>query len=358
MTANKNEILWKLDRSTGVKVLQTAREILGIVHVCNIIPSRTGSFTWSIKTPDEITAFGSGTTVLDAIEEAEEAFQEYLEKFPTLGDRVPTAPVNPIPAALDGVPAPKEEKMRPTYRQYDPSRPIREQLVRSNTNRKYFIHNDRIQVGSYFLSIQCSETHYCSPRLNLDNPADYETYEIAIMDKDGDFCGKRIFPDKFEYDDVLGYVRPEDIQQIADEIIHLPADYIHPDTKLPKEDDEEVIQRRPQSPDGKTEMLFYTYDQNNSGGSFHDPAEYVIIEASSADDANRRAEEKGLYFDGAGDCSCCGNRWSAQYGDNDGTKQPEIYGKPVSEATSYREKNVVIFYADGREERVALKLED
>lgn len=81
---------------------------------------------------------------------------------------------------------------------------------------------------------------------------------------------------------------------------------------------------------------FYTYSQNNSGGSFiineeRGITEYVIVEAHSHDDANGRAESIGLYFDGYGDCECCGNRWSEQYSYDSGTEIPEIYGKPASQ---------------------------
>jgi hypothetical protein len=83
---------------------------------------------------------------------------------------------------------------------------------------------------------------------------------------------------------------------------------------------------------------FYHFSQNNSGGSFvldevSGITHHVIIEACSVDDANKRAEAIGLYFNGWGDCNCCGNRWSEQwsYGDRDpGTSTPEVYGEPAS----------------------------
>lgn len=55
--------------------------------------------------------------------------------------------------------------------------------------------------------------------------------------------------------------------------------------------------------------MFYVYRQNNSGGSFRTPAISVIVEADNATEADTIAETVGIYFDGAGDCSCCGNRW-------------------------------------------------
>jgi hypothetical protein len=78
--------------------------------------------------------------------------------------------------------------------------------------------------------------------------------------------------------------------------------------------------------------MFYTFSQNNSGGSFVDYA-YVIIEADNHVEANELALEHDLYFDGASDdgpdCPCCGDRWYAQYDDDEGTDKPEIYGENV-----------------------------
>jgi hypothetical protein len=60
--------------------------------------------------------------------------------------------------------------------------------------------------------------------------------------------------------------------------------------------------------------MFYHFCQNNSGGSFRyndalGITEHVVIEANSADEANEKAEQIDLYFDGClfgDDCSCCG----------------------------------------------------
>lgn len=80
---------------------------------------------------------------------------------------------------------------------------------------------------------------------------------------------------------------------------------------------------------------FFTFNQNNSGGSFTGPACYVIIEARDPDDANRLAERAGLYFNGcdAGiDCSCCGDRWWPIYHTDKGDDKPSIYGDPVAKS--------------------------
>jgi hypothetical protein len=76
--------------------------------------------------------------------------------------------------------------------------------------------------------------------------------------------------------------------------------------------------------------MFYTYSQNNSGGSFKvnsDVTQYVIIEADNHNDANEKAEFIGLYWNGVdegNDCECCGDRWFPSYAAA-GTKKPEIY---------------------------------
>lgn len=79
--------------------------------------------------------------------------------------------------------------------------------------------------------------------------------------------------------------------------------------------------------------MFYTYDQNNSGGCFdidHDRGIdcFVIIEAESADHADSRAEMIGIYFNGVNDgldCECCGDRWypTSEWA---ATDIPMIYG--------------------------------
>lgn len=97
--------------------------------------------------------------------------------------------------------------------------------------------------------------------------------------------------------------------------------------------------------------MFYTYRQNNSGGYFRGPV-CVIIEADSAEEANFIAEEKAnLYFDGHGDCHCCGNRWHTAR-DTEGTEEPTLYGENIlfKVGASYlRGDDCKIYYKDGRE---------
>lgn len=80
--------------------------------------------------------------------------------------------------------------------------------------------------------------------------------------------------------------------------------------------------------------MFYTYEQNNSGGYFDYDEEkgisvYVIVEADNAKDANQRAENIGLYFYGGADCQCCGSRWSDAWESEvytKGTEEPDVNG--------------------------------
>lgn len=106
-------------------------------------------------------------------------------------------------------------------------------------------------------------------------------------------------------------------------------------------------------------MSFFLYTQNNSGGGFdfdetRGLTHYVIVEAASADEANERAREIGIYFNGCDsgqDCACCGDRWD-EAGSYDEEDQPEIYGEPAHDftGTTWMEpgKEVCVHYADGR----------
>jgi hypothetical protein len=105
--------------------------------------------------------------------------------------------------------------------------------------------------------------------------------------------------------------------------------------------------------------MFFDFNQNNSGGSFHKPAIHVIIEATSAEDANNRAEEHGLYFNGCDsglDCSCCGDRWYPQYSGEKGNEVPSVYDEPLTDPPTVKydwstEKipHAIVYFIDGTE---------
>lgn len=104
--------------------------------------------------------------------------------------------------------------------------------------------------------------------------------------------------------------------------------------------------------------MFYTFEQNNSGGTFvFDKrcglTHYVIIEADNISDACDRAERIGIYFNGVEDgtdCPCCGDRWSYSWGEK-GNEVPTLYGEPVETATIIfcwiPGEEVFIHYKDG-----------
>ena len=102
--------------------------------------------------------------------------------------------------------------------------------------------------------------------------------------------------------------------------------------------------------------MFYHFNQNNSGGWYHnnkDLCHHVIIEAENAAEANELAESIGIYFNGVEDnldCSCCGDRWCPVWGQGD--DEPLIYGtRPAAAYTEYfAEPGEVfcrVFYLDG-----------
>jgi hypothetical protein len=102
--------------------------------------------------------------------------------------------------------------------------------------------------------------------------------------------------------------------------------------------------------------MFYTFNQNNSGGRFirnSDIDHYVVIEAENEDEATEKATDIGIYFNGCEtghDCECCGDRW---YGCETGTEVPSSYSAPlvmadVSSVKDPKKHSVIIHYLDGR----------
>lgn len=82
-------------------------------------------------------------------------------------------------------------------------------------------------------------------------------------------------------------------------------------------------------------MAWYSFRQTNSGGVFDYDANSgisvnVFIEADTPEQANERAESIGIYFDDDYDvdCSCCGQRWSRVYFNED--VQPPTENEPIT----------------------------
>lgn len=112
----------------------------------------------------------------------------------------------------------------------------------------------------------------------------------------------------------------------------------------------------------KAESKFYTFNQNNSGGSFLKDdttglTHYVCIEAMDADKANEKAESIGIYFNGCEygmDCGCCGDRWYP-VDESDGEHIPSIYGKPLEYKDDFFTDYYFVHYTDGHFEKFNFK---
>lgn len=65
----------------------------------------------------------------------------------------------------------------------------------------------------------------------------------------------------------------------------------------------------------KQKLKFFEWVQNNSGGSFYvndKITRRIIIQSKTYEEAEKKAFELGIYYDGCSDgidCSCCGDRW-------------------------------------------------
>ena len=107
-------------------------------------------------------------------------------------------------------------------------------------------------------------------------------------------------------------------------------------------------------------LKWFEFRQNNSGGVFvadKNLSVHVYIEATTPAAANQRAQELGIYFDGFGDCPCCGNRWCEVWEGDEGEsfeelgfyawKQQKIFPWGLTE-TYDKDAGAVFHFADGR----------
>lgn len=98
-------------------------------------------------------------------------------------------------------------------------------------------------------------------------------------------------------------------------------------------------------------LLWFHFDQNNSGGSFvvdENVCEDVFIQAHTAAEAIAKGEE---FMDNSDSCPCCGNRWSFYVDDRDGQPVPMRYDVPAeAEEPMYFHKNYKLHFYDGHVE--------
>lgn len=88
--------------------------------------------------------------------------------------------------------------------------------------------------------------------------------------------------------------------------------------------------------------MFYTFRQNNSGGSYLGPV-LLCVECDSLDDANVQAERHGFQFGMANSCPCCGPRWSCAYDQDSLTETPTYYSGLLTDSG----KSWEVYYRDG-----------
>lgn len=91
----------------------------------------------------------------------------------------------------------------------------------SFSDLKFKIRDDGMQhaimkVGKYKLSVIAGKYAYSSPRLNLVDINDFNTFECAIIKENGDFATRDIFENM--YDDVISNVTREGIDELIKEI--------------------------------------------------------------------------------------------------------------------------------------------
>lgn len=100
--------------------------------------------------------------------------------------------------------------------------------------------------------------------------------------------------------------------------------------------------------------MFYTINQNNSGGYFirnDKVSDYVIVEADTPDQANFILN--GIVEYHSEYCDCCGLRWYIDFDDRDGDLEPLILGNPISESEINCDdiESCIIYYANGDKRR-------
>ena len=104
--------------------------------------------------------------------------------------------------------------------------------------------------------------------------------------------------------------------------------------------------------------MFYTINQNNSGGYIIDNenvTDFVSVEANNFTEAEKKLES--IIEDYSEFCECCGERWHIDLDNDDAEEIPMIYDTPYNEGVSkfWSYGHIIIYYLDGRKEKVKLK---
>jgi hypothetical protein len=109
-------------------------------------------------------------------------------------------------------------------------------------------------------------------------------------------------------------------------------------------------------------MAFYEFDQNNTGGSFDVDDKLcrrLWIEADSESEAEAKAFNMGVYYNGCDDerdCPCCGDRWYSpsvmkqfpyKYSDKTTFQSIDDYAQYMADNYGWTVPDIRIFYKDG-----------
>ena len=97
---------------------------------------------------------------------------------------------------------------------------------------------------------------------------------------------------------------------------------------------------------------FFTFRQNNSGGVFvvnDTVAEFVVVEATSPEDANARAGAMGMFS--MSFCECCGTRFSRAFKNEEGVDTFEEAVAEARHSSFNKDKTVVVHFVDGTNKR-------
>lgn len=104
--------------------------------------------------------------------------------------------------------------------------------------------------------------------------------------------------------------------------------------------------------------MFYTINQNNSGGYIidnEDVSNFVSVEANNFKEAEGKL--RSITEDYSEFCECCGERWYIDLNNDDAEEIPMIYDIPYNQEVykCWSSEHIIIYYLDGIIEKVKLK---
>jgi len=83
--------------------------------------------------------------------------------------------------------------------------------VNSNLYNRYL--NKIIKIKDFYVSIECHSEASCSPKINIDNPYNYSSYQLTIFSK-GDLYIPMGFKEFFNEKGVGEYIKTEDLIKV------------------------------------------------------------------------------------------------------------------------------------------------